>query len=727
MSNFTLDQLRDHFRGDTLIGRVRVLNEKKGYGLITAFQEDKGEPWRYPDGTEVNDIVFKFTGKTKFEKNDWVLISGYEAADGGLYEGQSCWIQATRVDLLVEVDLLKELIGDSQLMAKRRLLAGAMQSLKIVGGRILILHSYLEKEKTRIEKEFSARDAQLAEWEATLKRKEEDLQTQNTELLAQRVAIQNEKDRLLQAQSALAEREKRVETLLQRYGLEDEASLQAGHIRLSDDLIALLMAQAPVLEQLKTQRIEELAELEQELEKLKQELAQRETVLAEKSQTLSRKEESFAVREEAVARREQSVRELEEILLPTRTPKKPAPISLYEFGDERALVDHLRKYIKDRGFYYDEGFIEDFYTCLKTDYFVILSGISGAGKSKLPELFTEAVGGAFKSIPVRPSWNDDRDLIGFFNPRAGRYQSTDFIEFILQAQEDADRLYIVCLDEMNLAPVEYYFAQFLSVLERGEEERRLAPPDEALTEKAVDQFQTEALIHIEQLESKRAEAEGGERYSIEREIQLRYQLLRDLERYRDIPIPHNIRFVGTVNVDQTTHGFSDKVLDRANVIQFEKVDLRRMPASGSTPESKGLGFSQFGQFCRERPLSSEQRTLLDDFIDQIIGIDKILEPGGLSLGFRILGDVRKYMHQVIQGGYLEPPVAFDFQIKQRILPKIRGMQSQELNESLRELIKFLKDKKYTRSLEKVEGRKGKHGGMMQQLAAKGYVNYWEVR
>ncbi|MEA3511503.1 MAG: AAA family ATPase, partial [Actinomycetota bacterium] len=164
-----------------------------------------------------------------------------------------------------------------------------------------------------------------------------------------------------------------------------------------------------------------------------------------------------------------------------------------------------------------------YHLSLKTRGFVILSGVSGTGKSWLTRLYADAVGGRSLVIPVAPNWTTNEDLLGFHNPVIDKYVDTEFSRFLREAvdeQEDADlrgvapRPYFLVLDEMNLARVEYYFAKFLSVME-------------ARTQDGV-------AIEMSASES--------------------------------LPLPANLYAVGTVNVDETTHGFSDKVYDRAQVI-----------------------------------------------------------------------------------------------------------------------------------------------------------------
>ncbi|MDU2198862.1 MAG: AAA family ATPase, partial [Peptostreptococcaceae bacterium] len=128
-------------------------------------------------------------------------------------------------------------------------------------------------------------------------------------------------------------------------------------------------------------------------------------------------------------------------------------------------VDYIVKFLGssyEPSLYYNEITIQKLYTALSTSQLVILSGSPGTGKTSLIEGFSDAIGANKKIISVQPNWTETQDLIGFYNPIDKKYISTPFLDFLVDAKNDEDRLYIVCLDEMNLAHVEYYFAEFLS-------------------------------------------------------------------------------------------------------------------------------------------------------------------------------------------------------------------------------------------------------------------------
>src|SRR5699024_10911433 len=167
-----------------------------------------------------------------------------------------------------------------------------------------------------------------------------------------------------------------------------------------------------------------------------------------------------------------------------------------------------------------------------TKPFVILSGISGTGKTKMVQWFAESVGateenGRFFLIPIRPDWNDGSDLLGYVDIK-GEFKEGPLTKVIKKAEKNPELPFFVLLDEMNLARVEYYFSDILSVMES----RRWK----------------DGKVTSSNLLSK--ETAGT-----------------------NIKLSNNLYIIGTVNMDETTHPFSKKVLDRANTIEFNRVDL----------------------------------------------------------------------------------------------------------------------------------------------------------
>lgn len=204
-------------------------------------------------------------------------------------------------------------------------------------------------------------------------------------------------------------------------------------------------------------------------------------------------------------------------------------------------------------------------TAIKTKPFLLLAGISGTGKSRIVRELARACWDEdsteykaqkpknFEMIQVKPNWHDSTELIGYVSRVSGTpvYVIGDFLRFITQAWENLDIPYFLCLDEMNLAPVEQYFAEFLSVIEsRKSNEDGTTTTDPILKKSTEDWYRVLT-----------AELTGGN------------ETLRNRFLEEGITIPQNLIVMGTVNMDETTFSFSRKVLDRAMTIEMNEVDL----------------------------------------------------------------------------------------------------------------------------------------------------------
>ena len=214
------------------------------------------------------------------------------------------------------------------------------------------------------------------------------------------------------------------------------------------------------------------------------------------------------------------------------TKEEGLPLMNMSYKD---LINHIHSYIKSKGFYYTKEEVTNLFLSLKAKPFVILSGISGTGKTKIVQWFAESVGateenGQFVLIPIRPDWNDGSDLLGYTDIK-GDFIKGPLTKAILHAEQHPDDPYFVLLDEMNLARVEHYFSDILSVMESRK-------------------WQDGKMVTS--------------------------TLLRDVSENKDIKLPTNLYIIGTVNMDETTYPFSKKVLDRANTIEFNRVELSNL-------------------------------------------------------------------------------------------------------------------------------------------------------
>jgi len=255
------------------------------------------------------------------------------------------------------------------------------------------------------------------------------------------------------------------------------------------------------------------------------------------------------------------------------------------------LVSYIHSYTFNKGIVYPRFLIEDFLTLLRTNDFIILSGLSGSGKTQIVKSFAEAMSGVAKVIPVKPNWTSSEDLLGFYNPLQRSYLTAPFLDALIEAERDPSRLHIICLDEMNLARVEYYFADFLSALENRDVQPEIVlySSDEAehvFSEfKAVIKILDEARGEIPEesindfghfLSNKDINEKLRNMIGIndnETFVSLHSRLRRMLNGILNVPsklkFPGNVRIIGAINIDETTHYLSPKVLDRAHIIKFD--------------------------------------------------------------------------------------------------------------------------------------------------------------
>jgi len=314
-------------------------------------------------------------------------------------------------------------------------------------------------------------------------------------------------------------------------------------------------------------------------------------------------------------------------------------------------ITNIKNYIRSRGFLYDDNLIENYYLSLKTKPFLILAGISGTGKSKLARLFAGAIdatteNGRFKLVPVRPDWSDSTDLLGYKDLN-GRFHPGVLTTFVKDAMKNPQYPYFFILDEMNLARVEYYFSDVLSIIESRN--------------KVNKTIVTDRLLNRELLDS------------------------ASFSEYGDIYIPDNLYFIGTVNMDETTFPFSKKVLDRANVIELSDVDLDYAFEDVEEVSPKTLN----NNFLRSDFLTLKDCAGYDDIVDKTIFILKDINNilGYYRFGYRVRDEICFYIIYNSLYGLMDFDDAMDYEILQKILPRING-SSISIKKMLIELFKI---------------------------------------
>lgn len=308
-----------------------------------------------------------------------------------------------------------------------------------------------------------------------------------------------------------------------------------------------------------------------------------------------------------------------------------------EYMNTKDIMNEIKTYIAAAGFHYEGDMIENFFLSLKSKPFVILAGISGTGKTKLVKLFAKAIGAKMKLVPVRPDWSDSSDLFGHTD-LSGRFHEGAVLDFIKQAENDRAVPYFLCLDEMNLARVEYYFSDFLSIME---------------TRAWKDSGAIETDLLIDETYYKSPEAQ---------------------KKYGRVFIPDNLYIIGTVNMDETTFPFSKKVLDRANTIEFSTVNLMAKPMNLEAVDVNPLG----NRFLKTEYLTLQDcgdEELIETVCNKLETINRILAQAQLHIGYRVRDEIVFYMMNNKKAELLTEDAAFDHEIMQKLLPRIQGSSS----------------------------------------------------
>lgn len=275
-------------------------------------------------------------------------------------------------------------------------------------------------------------------------------------------------------------------------------------------------------------------------------------------------------------------------------------------------------------------------TAIKSKPFLLLAGISGTGKSRIvrelaracwdvdsPE-YTAHKPKNYEMVQVKPNWHDSSELIGYVSRINGeQYVVGPFLRFMVKAILDPNTPYFLCLDEMNLAPVEQYFAEFLSVIESRKQEN-----GKVVTDPIVDYEPTEAyknlidqLFDDDEIRAEYLKEKGGKRLSI----------------------PQNLIVVGTVNMDETTFSFSRKVLDRAMTIEMNEVNL----AGGLTQKHETIGKLNFddlvGMNVEGVDVYADHLEVCDKAIAYLQKINDVLECTPFKVAYRTRNEFLLYV------------------------------------------------------------------------------------
>ncbi|GAA7885851.1 McrB family protein [Helicobacter pylori] len=328
--------------------------------------------------------------------------------------------------------------------------------------------------------------------------------------------------------------------------------------------------------------------------------------------------------------------------------------------EELAFLERIEKGMQEFNVFYPKRLLYMFHTALKSaslSPLSVLSGVSGTGKSELPKLYAHFGGLNFLSIAVQPTWDSLESLMGYFSVIENKFDATEFLRFFIQTtlseNEESyglkEAMNIVLLDEMNLAHIELYFAEFLSKLE----------------------------------------------IKCSKETNISIKLGTGLT--WELPLGDNLLFVGTMNEDESTKMLSDKVLDRAFCLNFER------PKTLKSKQQKSLlnndGYLKVGTFNRwinkegnlEGKLEKKYKELTEKINERLSACYR-------SIGHRVWQSMSTYMHNhplVLHASDTSDKdkalqLAYEECLVLKIFPKLRGVQIQK-NQHLIEIQELLKD------------------------------------
>jgi 5-methylcytosine-specific restriction endonuclease McrBC GTP-binding regulatory subunit McrB len=388
--------------------------------------------------------------------------------------------------------------------------------------------------------------------------------------------------------------------------------------------------------------------------------------------------------------------------------------------------------------------MDKYLAAIRTKPFILLAGISGTGKSRLvrqlargccPEkdasgnvhpLYNERKPGNFEMIQVRPNWHDSTQLLGYESRVSGKAEFVvkPFVRFLAKAwlYEEEGIPFFLCLDEMNLAPVEQYFAEYLSVIET-----RKTVSGKIVTDPLVT-FPNEALLR----EAFKDIYQGVEHEQAER-------FIRKFIDEGGIAIPQNFVVMGTVNMDETTFSFSRKVLDRAMSFELNEVDMDGgladdpdCPCGSIDPVAAKCEFTQGFE------VYAAAKDDCDKIKDFLVEVNKILDKTPFKIAYRTRNEIMIYCYERTKDG-VSLAKALDEATSMKILSRVEGdkrrlvVRDAELKdydgkgllESLREVIQ--------KGLKKVRGGEGDYtesdvcARKLDEMAGQlenGYTSFW---
>ncbi|MEM1127634.1 MAG: AAA family ATPase [Bacteroidota bacterium] len=324
------------------------------------------------------------------------------------------------------------------------------------------------------------------------------------------------------------------------------------------------------------------------------------------------------------------------------TTVQEPPAAYRAAGPERLpAAEQALAALEAQGYQYAPWLVAAYLTAVRTRGFVILAGLTGTGKSKLPMLLAEATGGQAHLLPVHPDWTDGAEVIGYTDLQ-GRFRPGALLRVARTAQEQPDRFHVALLDEMNLARVEHYLADVLSRIEQ----RTPAPGGG---------YQTAPLLPPDQ------PGAGA---------------------WASVGLPANLALVGTVNVDESSHAFSAKVLDRAFTLTMDVVDLaawQRPSTEAPTPSAwpPTYWYPSADRLPMLPTLTAAQADRVEAAVDALRTLNRALRGTAVQAGYRMRDEVALFvlhaeelrpLFRTHQGTRLDP---LDVALAAKLVPRLQ--------------------------------------------------------
>ena len=352
--------------------------------------------------------------------------------------------------------------------------------------------------------------------------------------------------------------------------------------------------------------------------------------------------------------------------------------------------------------------IDDYLRAIKAKPFLILGGFSGTGKSQsvkelayitCPDInglqSDPQMPGNYCLVSVKPNWHDSSDLLGFYSSINDKYEQTGFIRFLVKAMQNPSVPFFACIDEMNLAPVEEYFAEYLSVLES----RSYNP--------ATNQIESATLL------DKDIFTKAYKEYNVFKDLGIEENSpVATLLKAQGLRLPQNVVVIGTVNMDDTTHSFSRKVIDRAMTFETNIIDFTpdvydagdNMHYVSDPKDAKDvlpLFASAKDALKQLEENGIDTRKLMEDVTGFVNSVNTALKGSPFQISYRVLNETILYYYSYGEGKEVEKiENVFNDILMMKVLPRIEGDQD-KAKDALEGLLSKFDDAAYTESRNKI--------------------------